>query len=208
MTMEKERKVTVLKNLQPGPTKDPKGRIRGPSCYTQMANPILVASGNPNADTVTHHTSQHNINIAPPKQPIGETPSPRENSPTCVSLIREQFENRGLSTTAKEVLEAAWRTGTRKQYEGYLGKWKQYCSEQNINPFAPTVEEGINFLADLFKKGLGYSALNTARSALSSIILLSNNTNFGTHPMVCRFLKGYLKVDHPYQGTMIFGMFE
>ena len=53
-----------------------------------------------------------------------------------------------------------------------------------------TVEEGINFLAELFEKGLGYSALNTARSALSSIITFASNISFGTHPLVCRFLKG------------------
>jgi hypothetical protein len=32
--------------------------------------------------------------------------------------------------------------------------------------------------------------LNTARSALSSIIILPNNLSFGNHPSVCRFLKG------------------
>ena len=111
-----------------------------------------------------------------------------------MSLIREQFKNKGLSTKATEVLEAPWRTGTRKQYEGYLAKWRQYCGERNIDPFAPTVEEGINFLAGLFKQGLGYSALNTARSALSSIIILPSNAAFGTHSVVCRFLKRVFEI--------------
>ena len=148
-----------------------------------------MASGNKNADAVTHHPPTNTINNIPSQQPIGETSSSRETSANHVSLIREQFENRGFSTTATEILESTWRAGTRKQYEGYLGRWRQYCGQRNINPFSPTVEEGINFLAELFEKGLGYSALNTARSALSSIITLSSNS-FGTHPLVCRFLKG------------------
>ena len=149
-----------------------------------------MASGNENADAVTHHPPTNTINNIPSQQPIGETSFSRETSANHVSLIREQFENRGFSTTATKILETAWRAGTRKQYEGYLGTWRQYCGQRNINPFSPTVEEGINFLAELFEKGLGYSALNTARSALSSIITLSSNISFGTHPLVCRFLKG------------------
>ena len=38
--------------------------------------------------------------------------------------------------------------------------------------------------------GLGYSAINTARIALSSILSMSEKTAFGAHPLVCRFLRG------------------
>ena len=38
--------------------------------------------------------------------------------------------------------------------------------------------------------GVGYSAINTARSALSSIMSMSDQTTFGAHPLVCRFLRG------------------
>ena len=56
----------------------------------------------------------------------------------------------------------------------------------NRNPVA----SGINFLADLYHKGLSYSALNIARSALASVIVLPGNQSFGNHPLVSRFLKG------------------
>ena len=35
-----------------------------------------------------------------------------------------------------------------------------------------------------------YSAINTARSALSTLILLPGGITFGTHPLVTRFVKG------------------
>ncbi len=105
-------------------------------------------------------------------------------------LSGNSSKKRDLSPTATKILDTAWKTGTTKQYDSHLEKWRWYCGERNIDPFSPTVEEGINFLAGLFEKGLGYSGLNTARSALSSIITLSNNTNFGTHLMVCQFLEG------------------
>ena len=52
------------------------------------------------------------------------------------------------------------------------------------------LDQAIEFLAILFELGLGYSALNTARLALSTILPLFNDIKFGQHPLVCRFLKG------------------
>ena len=91
-------------------------------------------------------------------------------------------------------MEHSWRSGTRKQYATYLEKWRRYCSTRSIDPICPPVEEGINFLAELYDSGIGYSAINTARSAISSIVTLANNMSFGTHPMVCRFLKGVFEL--------------
>lgn len=50
--------------------------------------------------------------------------------------------------------------------------------------------QALDFLLERFKKGLGYSALNTARSALSCIIAPKNMVSFGSQPLVVRFLKG------------------
>lgn len=65
----------------------------------------------------------------------------------------------------------------------------EYCSKWKIDPVLPPVASGINFLGDLYHKGLSYSALNTARSALASVIVLQGNQSFGNHPLVSRFLK-------------------
>ena len=48
----------------------------------------------------------------------------------------------------------------------------------------------MNFLAELFLFGVGYSAINTAQSVLSSKLILPDNTIFGSHPLVSRLLKG------------------
>ena len=89
---------------------------------------------------------------------------------------------------------ASWRTGTTKQYDVYLKRWEQFCQSNGINRFDANVENGIDFLATLFTSGLGYSAINTARSALSSVLILPNNITFGAHPLVARFLKGVFEL--------------
>ena len=49
----------------------------------------------------------------------------------------------------------------------------------------------MDFLAEEYNKGLRYSALNTARSALSSFILFKHEPGFtfGKHSIVIRFIK-------------------
>ena len=57
------------------------------------------------------------------------------------------------------------------------------------------ITNGINFLTELFyKDNLGYSAMNTARSALSTIMVTTTDQPFGSHPLVKRLLKGMFKI--------------
>ena len=111
-----------------------------------------------------------------------------------MSLVCRYLNGKGLLTTATIVMEQSWRSGTRKQYATYLQKWRHYCSSRGIDPICPSVEDGINFLAELYNPGIGYSAINTAKSTVSSTVTLSKNSSFGAHHMVCRFLKGVFKL--------------
>ena len=42
---------------------------------------------------------------------------------------------------------------------------------------------GIEFLVSLYKSELGHSAINTARSAFSSILVLEDGVKFGEQPL-------------------------
>ena len=63
--------------------------------------------------------------------------------------------------------------------------WTGFCNDNRIDLSEPTVKNELDFLATLFHQGLGYSAINTARSALSTVITTQNDTTFGKHPLVC-----------------------
>ena len=75
------------------------------------------------------------------------------------------------------------------QYEQHLRKFQQFCDKRNVNYLEATVKDGITYLAEYYDTGVKYSAMNTARSALSTLIPTSTGT-FGEHPVVCRLLKG------------------
>ena len=110
-----------------------------------------------------------------------------------MSLIRGKVKSSSLSKPAQEILLASWRPGTLKQYDSYLHRWAKFCHDNEINVYQPRVEQVVEFLTQLFQTGLGYSAINTARSALSSIVTLGH-VPLGEHPMIKRFLKGIFEL--------------
>ena len=166
---------------------------RAPTC-AKMANSTVVAQVNADVNTITNTAPKGQGHSVSTQQPTGTSPTSQETVSDSMSLVRRYLNGKGLSTTAATVMEQSWRSGTRKQYATYLQKWRRYCSSRCIDPICPSVEDGINFLAELYDSGIGYSAINTARSAVSSIITLSNNISFGAHPMVCHFLKGVFEL--------------
>ena len=107
-----------------------------------------------------------------------------------VPHFRRPFENKGLSEAAVSIISSSWRKSTQRQYKPYIVKWEQYCSSRKLDQLSTTVEDGVNFLAELYQGGSGYSALNTARSALSTTLMISDSETFGSHPLVSRFMKG------------------
>ena len=89
---------------------------------------------------------------------------------------------------------ASWRQSTGKQYQCYLLKWIEFCQKENIPIAQADVNDGLKFLTYLYQTGVGYSAINTARSALSAVIKSDSFRTFGEHPLVTRFLKGVFEL--------------
>ena len=101
-----------------------------------------------------------------------------------VQIIRESLESQG------DIILQSWRQGTHKQYASYIKRWISFCGRQQIDCVSPTIPQALDFLVELFEGGIGYSGINTARSALSCIVKPENGITFGSHPTVTRFLKG------------------
>jgi integrase len=67
----------------------------------------------------------------------------------------------------------------------------------NQNPIKPTIELVIKYLTDMYNKGAGYVSINTARSALSTILGSVDGYSIGCHPLVSRLLKGVSRLRPP-----------
>ena len=81
---------------------------------------------------------------------------------------------------------ASVRESTKQQYAVYLRKFLF-----NFGDIATCgVQEVLGFLQQLYDDGLGYSAINSARSAISTVLDLLVGNQIGCDPLVKRFMKG------------------
>ena len=74
---------------------------------------------------------------------------------------------------------------------------KKLCSQWVCDPLCLPVTMVLKFLTTLYRNGLGYSTINSARSAISAVVLMPGNTTIWSHPLVTRFLKGIFEVKTP-----------
>ena len=150
----------------------------------------MVAASNKDADPSPTSTTEKKEHTVPFTRSQCCTPTAQSDVPTPLPLVREQLQSQGISSSASDIIMQFWHTSTRVQYSSYIKKWLEYCRKWQINPISPPVPSELSFLPELYHKGLSYSALNTARSALASVIVLQGNQSFANHPLVSRFLKG------------------
>ena len=83
-----------------------------------------------------------------------------------------------------------------------------FCRERKIDCYSPPLSDTLQFLTDLFNQGLSYSTINTARSALSTIVMIDGEKSFGSNHVVTRFMKGVFETRKPKPNTTKFGMFR
>lgn len=65
-----------------------------------------------------------------------------------------------------------------------------YLKFCGTNDFQFSITQLLKFLEHLYSKGLRYSVLNTARSAVSTVSSMLTGKKIGEDPIICRFLKG------------------
>ena len=162
------------------------GVILVPYWPTQAWWPVLTNMLVAYPLSLTQETEHTPVTIRPSANP----PTEQNNQTATLLLVRGLLQSQGLSETASTIILQAWRCGTTRQYSSYLRRWEQYSSTRTVDPISATVIDGVSFLNELYHKELSYSAINTARAALSAVIHPPEGCTFGNHPLVARFLKG------------------
>ena len=74
-------------------------------------------------------------------------------------------------------------------------------AEKGILIYEPGITNSIEFIVSLYKAGLEKSAINTARSALSSVLAVKDRIKFGEHPQEVRCMKGIFELDGCHSAT-------
>ena len=101
-----------------------------------------------------------------------EPSSPRQAPVASMQVARRSLQGQGLSPQTTDIVLAAWRPATSKQYGWYFTKWTDHCREQQSDPLHPSLPQVLNFLTTLYTSGLGYGGyISTLRSLLFATLV-------------------------------------
>ena len=116
-----------------------------------------------------------------------------------MQVIRTSIRVAGvpLPEQTSNIILSSWRHSTKKQYAVYIRRWTKFCAEQKLSIYQTDVLPVLQFLTIIYEKTHSYSAVNTARCALSSFIVLDSGQTIGTHPLISRFVKGVFNLHPP-----------
>ena len=92
-------------------------------------------------------------------------------------ISRRSLETQGISKRASDIILQSWN----KEYGNSMRctsckRWMKYCHRKHIRCVDPFISQALDFLVN---QGIGYSAMNTARSALTCILTPMNGLTFG-----------------------------
>ena len=172
------------------PTEDTDRICRRPHDSPNMANPKLVSQTSSHVSGCSKCTTVAKDCPTNARDETRSSPLNQENGSDCLQIVRQSYETQGFSQKATSIILQSWRKGTTKQYSSYIKRWTTYCHQKQIDPVSATIPQALDFLVELFETGVGYSGINTARSALSSVLKPVNGITFGAQESVKRFLKG------------------
>ena len=170
---------------------------------THLDNATLVDRDTELAHGQTAHSSPIKLTADTAPQ-WGSSPAATSTTSNGLQSLRQSFQHRGISNDATAIILQSWSAGTQKQYQPYIAKWHRFCAEREINPYNPPLNIVRNFLVHLHNQDLEYTIINTARNAISAIILPQGTTTIGSHPIISRFMKGIYRSKPPrpeYQTT-------
>ena len=142
--------------------------------------------------------SPHRSSQKTPKQEAASLPAlrTREDSPSISThehdgslSLGEAIQKSGLPERSCRIILQSWSEGTKQQYSTYIRKWNNFTDRESCDPLRPLDSQLIKFLQELYDEGLGYSTINTVKSAVLALMSCSSH-NMTESKRLDRFMKG------------------
>ena len=135
--------------------------------------------------------SSSNVPIS--SSPINET----ENQSSHLACVGKSLKERDISERVSKISLSSWRSSTEKHYQSAWTSFDSWCFEKSEDLISCPVNIVLEFLTDLFNKGLQYRTINTYCSAISKTHLPVDDSLIGSHPLVSRFIAGVFQSRPP-----------
>ena len=123
-----------------------------------------------------------------------DSSTPAASESRRLQIISEQLSSRELPPKTFDILLPRWKKPTQKNYSSILRQWLSFCFERDFDSNEPSVITVLLCLTSLYERGIGYSQINKARSALS---VLYPDVQSGRHSLISRLLHGVRNLRKP-----------
>jgi hypothetical protein len=114
-----------------------------------------------------------------------------------MGLIRQRFENKGLSGKVVHLLLTGNRETTSTTYQSCWNGWVSWCKERDQDTVSPALGTILEFLFDLHGKGLAYGSINVYRSMLSGTGEQMESYDVNKHPLFIKLMQGIFNSTPP-----------
>ena len=104
--------------------------------------------------------------------------------------LRQNLLAEGISERVSNLITNNRRTSLIKHYKSAWMKGCGWCSERDISPTRSNINYVLDFLAELFEKGLEYRTIGTPMSTISEFHEPVENIRAGNRPRVSALMSG------------------
>ena len=111
--------------------------------------------------------------------------------------IKHALESMGFTKNTIDIIYHGWSPNTVKQYQTYHNKWAKFCEARQCDQEETTLTILLEFFTHLYEIGHSFSGVNTAKSALLTIVRVNNDFKWKDDPIVKKFFAGYYRLRTP-----------
>ena len=167
---------------------------------TRLEISTIVPSFTRNADRPTSCITSSSQIVSYSNVPMSRSSfNEKENQSSRLACVGKSLKEREISERVSRILLSSWRSSTEKHYQPAWKLFDSLCFEKSEDPISCPVNIVLEFLTDLFDKGLQYRTINTYRCAVSVTHLPVGSSLIGSYPLVSRFMKGMFQSRPPFQ---------
>ena len=105
--------------------------------------------------------------------------------------------SKGISDKGAKFISDSRRGSLISFYKSAWRQWAGWCGKQEVDPFQCPLKFVLDYLSDLFEKGLVYRTINVHRSAISAYHDSLHGFPAGRSPLVCSLLSSVFNLRPP-----------
>ena len=127
------------------------------SCNSSnVANTIMVQQF---VRTSSEAANDYRKQISPTPRYKSKTSSLSQTETACSDVHSRSAQTSATQKETINVLNSAWRDGTRNKYKYIFRRWETFCSERNYNTMQINIDIVLEFLTLEYNRGLSYNAI-------------------------------------------------